>query len=65
MECIHYKSQPNNTKLLLYKLLLSLQQSSNLKTVVSNRKECFSYKGGFGIHVLRLFNECLVVINPF
>ena len=45
----HRKNQPNKSKLALYKPLLHFY--SQLKQLyISNKMECFSYKGECGIH---------------
>ena len=47
--------QPNKSKLALYKLLLSHYKSHLKQLHICNKMECFSYKGGYGICVLRAF----------
>ena len=46
----HCRNQPNQSKLALYKpLATSLLQS--FKTIdISDKMECFNYKGGCGMH---------------
>ena len=44
----HCRNQPNKSKLALYKPLLHFY--SHLKQLyISNKTECFSYKGGCGV----------------
>ena len=46
---VHHRNQPNKSKLVLYKPLLHFY--SHLKQLyMSNKTECFSYKGGYGVH---------------
>ena len=52
---MHHGNQPNKSKLELYKP--SIHFSSHLKRLyISNKMECFSYKGGYGIqwHHMRI-----------
>ena len=44
----HHRNQPNKSKLVLHKPLLRIY--SHLKQpYISNKMECFSYKGGCGV----------------
>ena len=63
----HHRNRPCKTKLSLYKPLLSL--SSHLKQLyISNKTECFSYRGKCGVHgviisVTRILNWFVVVLG--